>query len=304
MIKNMPKKKKDNIIEEVKEEMREDKIEFPDSDIGFDIFSQTGEKTEESEKKQEKKEEKVEEKEKEKAAETEEKEEKPRRKITKKELEEKAEKLRGKIKEEKTEDIKEKFEKERKTLVPLEDYIKYGACLGTKVITPHMKEFVYRRRNDGIAVMNTNIIDKRIKEMIKLLVKYNPEDFIVVSKREAGWEVAKKFAEVIGARVFVKKYPAGILTNIKLPNFFETDMVFVIDPWLDKNAIKDANIVRKPVLALCDTNNYTFGINFFIPCNNKSDKSIGFILYILAREYLAEKKIDKEVKLSDFVKED
>ena len=43
------------------------------------------------------------------------------------------------------------------------DYVKAGVHIGTKVITPHMKPYVYRRRNDGIAIINTNSIDSKLK---------------------------------------------------------------------------------------------------------------------------------------------
>jgi len=226
------------------------------------------------------------------------------KKFSRKELKEKAKKLAEKIEGKKTEELKEKLELSRKTLVPVDDYVKAGVYIGTKVITPHMRQFVYRRRNDGIAIINTNIVDEKLKEMCKVISKYKPEDFVVVCKRETGWKAVQKFAELTGARIFTKKYPAGILTNPSLPNFFETEMVFICDPWLDKNALKDGNIIKKKVFALCDTNNYTFGINFFVPCNNKSAKSIGLVFYILTREYLKANKIEKEIKIEDFVEEE
>ena len=80
-------------------------------------------------------------------------------------------------------------------------------------------------------------------------------------------------------------------------------MVFICDPWLDKNALKDAKRVRDKVFSLCDTNNYTFDVDFFVPCNNKSSKSIGFVLYLIAKEYLKKRKIKKDVKIEDFVEE-
>jgi len=283
----MRKKKTEEKKEETKDKDKQEK-EFPDTNIAIDVFSQQDEeKTEENDKKEEKK-------------------------SKKKELEEKAKKLAEKFgKEITSEEIKEKLIEERlqikekgKTLVPLEDYIKYGCYIGTKVITPHMRPFVYRRRNDGIAIINTNLIDQKIKDMIELLVKFEPKDFIVVCKREAGWKAIEAFSRLTGVRIFTKKYPAGILTNPKLPSFFETDMVFICDPWLDKNALNDAKTTKKPVYALCDTNNYTFNVDFFIPANNKSGKSIGLIFYILAKAYLKAKKIDKEVKLEDFMSEE
>jgi len=226
----------------------------------------------------------------------------PVEKISRAELEEKAKKLAEKIDVKEEENLKERLEEERekekqkqKTLVPIEDYLKYGVYIGTKVITPHMRQYVYRRRNDGIAIINTNVIDKKLKEFSELLSKYAPEDFILICKREAGWKAVEKFSELTGVRIFTKKYPAGIITNIALPSFFETDMVFVCDPWMDRNAMNDAKRMMKPVFALCDTNNYTFNTDFVSPCNNKSGKSLGLVFYILAREYLKARKIDKKL---------
>ena len=222
-----------------------------------------------------------------------------KKKLTKEELLERAKKLSERVAEVKTEELKEQIATERKTLVPVEDYIKYGCYIGTKVITPHMRQFVYKRRNDGIAIFDVNKIDSKLKEFIKTLVKYKPEDFIIACKREAGWNAVKKFSELTGVRVFLKKYPAGILTNSVLPDFFETEIVFVVDPWLDKNAMNDGKIIKKHFLGLCDTNNYTFGINHFIPCNNKAAKSIGLIMHVLAREYMKAHKIEKELPSID-----
>ncbi|PIN91685.1 30S ribosomal protein S2, partial [Candidatus Pacearchaeota archaeon CG10_big_fil_rev_8_21_14_0_10_35_13] len=176
--------------------------------------------------------------------------------------------------------------------MPLDDYIRSGTYIGTKVITPHTRPFIYRRRNDGIAIINTNIIDEKLKEAARFLGDFKPESIIVVCKREAGWRAVKLFSELTGIRVFTKKYPAGIITNTTLPDFFETEVIVVCDPWIDKNALKDAVMMKKKVLGLCDTNNYAFNIDRIIPCNNKSNKSLGVIFYILAREYLKIQGID------------
>jgi small subunit ribosomal protein S2 len=225
-----------------------------------------------------------------------------KKKITKKQLEEKAKKLAEKLSGvTNTEELKEELKASRKTLVPVEDYVKSGIYIGTKVITPHLRKFVYRRRNDGIAIIDINVIDEELKKFVKAVSEYNPEDFIVVCKREAGWDAVKKFSELTGVRVFTKKYPAGILTNPALSNFFETDMVLVCDPWIDKNAMRDGKNVKKKIFALCDTNNYSFDVDLLTPCNNKSPKALGLVFYILTREYLKAKKIKKEVLMSDFV---
>jgi len=263
-----------------KTEVSEEKKEFPDIELGIDVFS---------------------------AASTTSAPEEPKKSKIE-DLKEKAKKMAEKIegaketslKEELKESEEKRKEKNEKTLFPLDDYVKYSAHLGTKAVTPNMRQFVYKRRADGLAVLNTNAIDKKLKEAVEFLANYKPEDIFLACKREAGWPAAKKFAEATGIKVFTKKYPAGVITNSKLTDFFEVELVIVCDPWLDKNALNDAVIIKRPVIALCDTNNLTSGVTKVIPCNNKAGKSLGLILYLLAREYLKAKGEKKELNLEDF----
>lgn len=214
------------------------------------------------------------------------------------------EKIGKKAEEGKAKKTKEEKPKTSSTLIPIEDYVKAGSYIGTKVITPDMRKYVYRRRADGIAIINTNIIDQKIGEAAKLISEYKPEEWILVCKREAGWRAVKLFSELTGVRVFTKKYPAGIITNTNLPNFFETNLVFVCDPWLDKNAMNDAVNVKKRIFSICDTNNIAREADFIIPANNKSNKSLGVIFYVLAREYMKARGIDKKLPaMEEFIGE-
>ncbi len=217
----------------------------------------------------------------------------------KKKLLEKAAKLKEKLSEEAptTEELKEKVKAKKRTdmLVPLEEYVKAGIYLGTKVVTPEMKPFVYRRRADGLAIFNTDLIDEKLKEGVEYLCQFAPEDIILVCKRQAGWKAARKFSELTGIRTFTKKYPAGILTNTTLPDFFEAQLTLIIDSWLDKNALHDTLRVKKKVLMVCDTNNFSKGADKIIIGNNKSSKSLGVIFYILAKGYCKEKGIDADI---------
>ena len=201
---------------------------------------------------------------------------------------------------EKSEEIKKNVDGKAETLIPLEDYIKCAVHLGTKVITPHMRKFVYKRRADGLAVINTAEIDKKIREAIKFMIKYEPETIYLACKREAGWDAVKIFEQATNIKTFTKKYPPGITTNLELEGFFEKELTIICDPWIDKNALVDTARLKKPVLSLCDTNNFTTNITNLIPCNNKSAKSIGCILFILAREYTKAKKIPFDYSLEDF----
>ena len=217
----------------------------------------------------------------------------------KKEILEKAKKLSEKVSGEiiSTEELKEqiKAKKRKDMLISLEEYVKSGIYIGTRVITPKMREFVYRRRADGLAIFNTDIIDEKLKEGIEFLAKFNPEDVILVCKREVGWKAAEMFSEITGIRVFTKKYPAGILTNSKLPDFFENELTIITDSWLDKNALNDTLRVNKKVLMICDTNNFPRGADQMVVGNNKSARSLGLIFYLLTRGYCRAKEMEKDI---------
>jgi ribosomal protein uS2 len=194
--------------------------------------------------------------------------------------------------------------REQTVLTDIEDYIKTSSYLGTKVITPTMRKYVYRRRMDGLAILNTLLVDAKLKEAIEFIVQFKPADWTLVCKREAGWRGAKMFAELTGVRTFTKKYPSGVLTNLVLPTFFETKMIMVCDPWLDKNALADAKRVKVPVVGICNTNNNTNDIYKVIIGNNHSNKSLGLFFWLLAREYMKAHGIKKPVpSLEDFVGE-
>jgi len=199
-------------------------------------------------------------------------------------------------------------ETESEFLVPNEDYLKAGIHIGTKFKTKYMEKFIYKTRTDGLSVLNIQKIDERIKMATNLLSNYKPEEILIVSRRENGWKPISMFAKLTGCKFFAGRYPPGLLTNSQLGNFTEPKIIFIIDSWPDRNAIKDALKVGMIVMALCDSNNQTNGIDFVIPCNNKGKKSLGMVFFLLAREYLKKKgkiKNDDEFKntVEDFTEE-
>ena len=147
-------------------------------------------------------------------------------------------------------------------LVSQDTYLKSGIHIGTKFKTKYMAAFIYKTRPDGLSVLNLQKIDERIRYAAQLLSKYEPQDILVVSRRENGWKAVKMFGRVTGCKFVAGRYPPGILTNPNLETYMEVKIVFVTDSWPDRNVVKDANTIGIPVLALCDTNNTSNDIVF------------------------------------------
>lgn len=178
---------------------------------------------------------------------------------------------------------------ENEMLVPVDQYLKAGIHIGTKFKTKYMANFIYKTRPDGLYVLNLEKIDQRIGMLAKFLAQYNPEDILIVSRRENGWRPVKVFAKHTGVKFFAGRYPPGIMTNTALENFMEPKVMLVTDSWPDRNAVKDAAKIGIPVIGLCDTNNETNGLDLVIPCNNKGKKSLSLLFWILTREFLKAK---------------
>jgi len=202
-----------------------------------------------------------------------------------------------------------KMAEKKEMLVPTELYLKAGIHIGTKFKSAYMESFIYKIRPDGLYILNLEKVDERILLAAKLLSHYNPEDILVVSRRENGWKPIKTFSKITGITVFAGRYPPGILTNTSLKNFMEKKILLVTDPWPDKNAVEDAGRVGIPVIGLCDTNNQANNVDLIVPCNNKGKKSLGLFFMILAREYLKSKGVIKKNEdftqtLEDFAEPD
>jgi small subunit ribosomal protein S2 len=190
-----------------------------------------------------------------------------------------------------------------KLLLSREEYLASGIHIGMKQRTADMKPYIYKIRSDGLAVLNLGMIDEKIKLAAKFLAKC--KNILIVGRKSVSQEAVKKFAESVGAVAIVGRFLPGTLTNPVFKKYYEADVIVITDPLIDYQALKEAVSARTPIIAVCDTFNETRQIDFIIPANNKSRRSLGTLLYLLAMQILKERgelktNSDFKFKLEDF----
>jgi small subunit ribosomal protein S2 len=184
-------------------------------------------------------------------------------------------------------------------LINKTEYLTAGVHIGMKSCTPFMKQFVYRIRDDGLAVFNLQKVDERIRTTSDFLSGFGK--IIVVSRKDSASKAIKAFAEATGSKAVAGRFSPGTLTNPAYREFYEPDVVVVADPLVDEQAIKEARKKRIPIVALCDTFNISKDIDLCVPCNNNGRKSLSLVMWLLAREILKKRgeiKKDEDFKLT------
>ncbi|WP_088334750.1 MULTISPECIES: 30S ribosomal protein S2 [unclassified Methanopyrus] len=190
-------------------------------------------------------------------------------------------------------------------LVPLNDYLAAGVHIGTQQKTKDMEPFIYRTRADGLHVIDVRKTDERIRIAANFLSMYNTDEILVVSRRYYGQKPVSKFAEATGATAIPGRFVPGTLTNPEYDGYLEPEVIVLTDPRADFQALVEAQSVGIPIVALCDTDNFTGNVDLAIPTNNKGRKALALVYWLLARELL--KKLDRleedeefEYDLEDF----
>lgn len=171
-------------------------------------------------------------------------------------------------------------------LIPQEKYLESGAHIGTRTKNGSMREYIYKARDDGLHVINLRKLDEKLRSAIELLGKYPVNKvYLVGSKDNAKGPIAKA-AELTGFQGLTGRFAPGTFTNPLRAGFKEPEIVFIVDPGVDKQAVRESATLNIPIVALCDTNNSTRFIDVVVPTNNKGRKSLALMFWIMAREIL------------------
>jgi small subunit ribosomal protein S2 len=164
--------------------------------------------------------------------------------------------------------------------------ISTGIRIGTTLKTKYMEPFIAKTRPSGLHIIDLNKTLSRIEIAGKFLTRFDPKKVLIYSSRDFAKTPIERFCELTGCQYVLGRFMPGTLTNPRLPFYKDVDVVMVVDPTIDQQAIVEASSLGIPVIAVCDTDNVTSFIDLVIPANNRGRKALAAIFWFLARSYL------------------
>ncbi|WEL19316.1 30S ribosomal protein S2 [Candidatus Nanohalococcus occultus] len=193
---------------------------------------------------------------------------------------------------------------EEELLIEREQYLANGVHIGTRSQHIDMDKYIFRVKDNQLAILNLEDTDKQIREAAELLAGFKPSEVLAAGRKPEARRGLELLAEATNINTKIGRFMPGTLTNPQSDDFMEPEAVFVVDPEEDSQVIKEAAQTNTTVISIADSGDELDDIDLAIPANNKSEKSIGVVSFLLAREITGARGEDFDYELEDFLPEE
>ena len=189
---------------------------------------------------------------------------------------------------------------EKELLIDREEYLKRGVHIGTKSQHKDMEDYIFHVKKNQLAVINLTKTDQQIREAGEFLSDYEPDTVLFVGRKPEATDAIEKLSDALGTDSMTGRFMPGSLTNPQSENFTEPEIIVTTDPEIDAQAIQEAADTNVPVISIADSENRLDDIDIVIPANNKGEKAIATVMYLLGQEYSQYRGLDFDFELNDF----
>jgi small subunit ribosomal protein S2 len=180
-----------------------------------------------------------------------------------------------------------------------------GIHLGSKYRTQYMSDFVDSVSEQGFSIFNLEKILNRVDVAGRFLAHFNPKNVMVYAAakdNEGGTrpqfvEPLQRMAELTGFCAITGRFMPGSFTNPKFSGHRDFEVVLLSDPMIDgrdkdgnlRKALLEAQGSGIPVVSICNSDAVVDYIDLVVPGNNRGNRAIATLYYLITRAVLLER---------------